>query len=84
MINKALHKSTEIVSIINLQSCATLFQALCLLETLVVRTKENRNIPYSSLQGIMNTYAKTTTDISHISIAIDTAKQSEAIDDEDI
>ena len=32
----------------------------------------------------MNTYTKATTDISHISIVVHTAQQSETIDDQDI
>ena len=35
-------------------------QALSLLELLVVWTKDNRHIPYSSFQSIMNTHTETT------------------------
>ena len=71
MIDKALHQSAEIIGISYLQATATLLQSLSLLEALVVRTEEYGNIPDGSLQRVMDSYAKATTNISYICIVID-------------
>lgn len=71
LIDKALHQSAEIIGISYLQATATLLQSLSLLEALVVRTEEYGNISDGSLQRVMDSYAKATTNISYICIVID-------------
>ena len=51
---------------------------------MVVRAEEDGNIPYGSLQQIVDAHAKTASDISHIAIMIDARKKSIAVDHQDI
>ena len=78
-----LHNAVEVGSIMYLHAAATGLEALSLLETLVVGTEDNGNIPYCSLQGVVDAYSETATDVGDIGIAIDAGEQAEAIDDED-
>ena len=82
MLFEALHIATEVVGIGYLQTSTTGLQALCLLETLVVGTKENRNIPDGSFQGVVDTHTKASTHIGHVGIVVDAAEQAEAIDNQ--
>jgi hypothetical protein len=71
----------EVIRVFNLQSATTGFQALGLLKTLVIGTKNDGNIPNCSLQRIVDTHAKAATDIGDICIVIDATKESEAVND---
>ena len=62
---------------------SALFQALSLMELLIVGTEEHWNIPDSSLQQVMDTYAETTAHVSHTTIVIDTRQKTEAVDNQD-
>ena len=82
-VDEPLHDTAEIVGTGDFVSSTAGFQSLRLLETFVVRTKNNRDIPNGSLEGVVDAYAKTATDIGDVGIMVDAAKEAEAVDDED-
>ncbi len=68
------HDTTEIIRIANFKSTTTILQALSFLEALVIRTKYDGDVPDSSLKSVMYAHAKASTDISDVSIAVDTGE----------
>ena len=68
----------------NLKTTTRLEQALGFLELLVVRSKDDRHIPYCSLQSVVNTNTEASTYISHITIMVHAAQQSETVDDQHV
>ncbi len=59
-------------------------QVLCFLKLPIVGTKKNRDTIYCSLWHIVNTHAKATSHIGHLTIAIDAAEQAETVDNKTI
>ena len=68
---KTHHDFIERIEAIDLEASSILLQSLGLLELLIVRPEEHRNIPYCSLQQIVDTYAETATHICYTAIAVD-------------
>ena len=81
IIDETVHLLFEILVAGNLKATA-LLQGLSLLEPFIIGPEEHRHVPDGSLQEIMDADAEATTDISHITIMIDTRQQSKAIDDQ--
>ena len=84
VIHQRLHQALEVLIGIDFETATRLQQAQSFLELLIVRTEDNRHIPYSSFQRIMNADTKSAADISHISIVVHTAQQAEAINNQHI
>ena len=74
----------EVIVVRYLEASTRSQQALRLHELAVVGAKYDRDIPYRSLQRVMDTHAKATTHIGHVAIMIDRGKQAKAVDDETI
>ena len=82
--DEAIHDLAEVIWMGNFQSPATGFESLGFLEALVVGAEDNGNIPYGSLQCIMETYTKSSSYVGHISITVDAGQQPETVDNKDI
>ena len=68
---KLIHTSGKVVVAIDFDAAAILLQLLCLAESLVVRTEEDRHTPDGCLYDIVYAHAESTAYIRHLSIAID-------------
>src|SRR3712207_5761547 len=72
----------KLAVIVHLKAATSRLQTLRLMKTLVVRAKDNGNIPYGSLQQVMYAGAESATYIRYRGIAIDARKQAIAVDNE--
>ena len=84
VVGEALHECGKLVVVFDFETAATGFQSLSLLEFLVVGAEDDGHVPYSCLQRVVNAHTETAADVSNITIIIDAAQQSEAVNDERI
>ena len=78
---ETFHQLRELVVVFDFETAAAGFQSLSLLELLVVGAEDNGHVPYGCLQRVVNAHTETAADVSNITIIIDAAQQSEAIND---
>ena len=80
---EAVHQLFKVLVAGNLKTTLTGLESLGLLELLVVGAEDDGNVPYGSLQCVVDANTKAAAHIGHIGIVVDTRQQAEAVDNQD-
>ena len=82
IVSEAIHYLCEGIIVADFKSSLTCFEFLCFLEFVVVRSEDDRYVPYCSLRQVVYASSESTAYICHRTIFIYGREESEAVDDE--
>ena len=82
IVEEVVHLRSKLLVRLEIEAATCSLQSLCLLELLVVWSKEHWHVPYASFEYVVNANTETSTHVSDVTIMIDARQQAKTVDNQ--